>query len=319
MPQTLNDAIIRQEVHCLLGLPILARNVCIGVAWVKYKRDRVEATAPKFMGMATGFAAEMGLVLESLQRGGLEKRTAVPLNCDGRHIAAEIASRREGSRTKVLESHVTSLPLGAVLGGDLCAMKEVDDRTIGALILDGEGHGVAGALNMLPFMTTFESCPVSYSAAHVISQLAATAKAVGARGTALCCIVSSFSGGKWLTVASAGHHSLLMFRRDLMDRWTFDFWPKTSGPMLGHPLTEPLLDERYEVKTGDVLVAYTDGVAEPGEPFSVNQVCQTVMRLLCDAGDKIDLKSVADEVLEESRKKQGHFRDDATLCVFRVA
>lgn len=317
LPTELNERILHHDdVHCMLGVPIVVKGVCIGVAWLKYRRDRINVVAHRFMDVALGFAAHAGLVLELIQQATLRSETDATVSLDGRHIAAGIQARWEANSNRVVRSAVASESVGAVLGGDFYALKTIDQNTVGIILLDGEGYGVAGSLNMLPLMSTFESVGPSYSATHVISQLATTAKAVGTRATALYAIVSHISGRKWLTVASAGHHGLIWFGRDEMDRWTYRFLPESTGAMLGHPLDEPLMEERYRLSLDDVLVAYTDGIAEHGESFGENQVCQVLMSLLCNG--QSDPQEIANAILAESRVRQGALRDDATVCVLQI-
>jgi serine phosphatase RsbU (regulator of sigma subunit) len=248
----------------------------------------------------------------------LKSQTGSPMNLDGRHIAAGMRARWEANsqNSRVVRAAVAAESLDAVLGGDFYGLKAIDQNSVGMLLLDGEGHGVSGSLNMLPLMSTFEAVGPSCSATHVIGQLATTAKAVGTRATALYVIVSDIARKKWLTLASAGHHSLIWFRRDDIGRWTYTFLPTSTGAMLGHPLDEPLMDERHEVSSGDLLVAYSDGVAERGESFGENQVCHFLMTLLCD--EKNDPQEIANAVLVESRVRQGCLRDDATVCVVQI-
>lgn len=55
-------------VRSMLGVPILIARDCVGVAWVKYKRDRLARPAQGLIQMAEGFAAEAGLVVNLIHQ-----------------------------------------------------------------------------------------------------------------------------------------------------------------------------------------------------------------------------------------------------------
>lgn len=315
-PKKLNPKTFK-DTRSALGIPInILRNNCIGVAWVKYQRERLERPKPFLMSLALGFAAEAGLALDSIQRQEGELQDKQNIDDVGEQIFSGIKSRWEISKCKLLDAHVISYPLHSKLGGDFYAGKVIDDETVGILLLDGQGHGVEGSLHMLPLMTAFESFWQSYSTAHVISQLTETSKAVGVNGSAIYCIFSLIDKKRWLSVTSAGHESLILFKKDDRGKWETKYFPDSSGPMFGHPKHEPLMDYRVELSSGDVVVGYTDGVAEQGTAFDANHVSNMVMKVLVQQGNP---KDIAEAIIQGSRKHHlKGFDDDATVFVVRM-
>ena len=177
---------------------------------------------------------------------------------------------------------------------------------------------------MLPLMTAFESVCKSYSTAHVISHLAKTAEELGVRGSAVYSIFTVIDDKRWLSVTSAGPEtSLILFRRIPRGTLEFDHLPSNPAPIFGHPLKEPFMDHRMEVFRGDVIVVYSDGVADQQIDFNQTHLATFVTNLLdeknVNSNQQISPKEIAEAIMEESRRKQGGaFSDDVTVMVARV-
>jgi GAF domain-containing protein len=315
-PTGINASALEGGVRAALGIPIIVRGDCVGVAWTKYKRPHPEPPKHGLMALALGFAAEAGLVFDSIQRRDVDLKEKEKIDSVADQVAAAIQDRWQLSESPLVECSVLSLPLHSRLGGDFYAGKVIDSRTVGILLVDGQGHGVGGSLHMLPLMTAFESVYDSYSPAHVVSQLAKTAGTLGIRGSAIYCILSSIDGHLWLSVTTAGHESLILFKRIDRGRWDISHFPNSRAPMLGHPISEPFMDERVRLSSGDVMIGYTDGIAEHDD-FNANHVSAVVANLL-NENSTVGTDVIASAVVEESRRKQLGFGDDATIFVARV-
>jgi GAF domain-containing protein len=317
-PDELNPAPVNQGILSELAIPIVVHGKCIGVAWVKYKRKGLERPKPGLMSLALGFVAEAGLVLDSIERRGLDI-----INDVGEAITAAIDSRWNSEPCQILDAAVRSVPFESRLGGDFYSRKMIDENTVGILLVDGEGHGVPGSLHMLPIMTAFESSWDSYSTAHVISQLMKTSNAVGVRGSAIYCIFSLIADKKegdkrWLCVTRAGHESLLVFQKGAAGHWEVKNFPKSPGLILGHPRNEPLIDHRLELSAGDIIVGYTDGLADQREAFDSTSIMEIVSGSLKTEHGQ-DPGVIAEAIMvQAARQHKGGFKDDATVFVVQV-
>lgn len=323
VPTSINPSAIERGVRSALGVPITIANDCIGVAWVKYRQRRVGCPKPAFMSLALGFAAQAGLVLDSIERREVDLKVRREIDSVADVVARAISDRWELDGCSMADVYRISRPLQSKLGGDFYAGKKIDGRTIGILILDGQGHGVGGSLHMLPLMTVFESVCKSYSTAHVISHLAKTAEDLGVRGSAVYAILTNIGDKVWLSVTSAGPESLILFQRTARGTLEFDHLPSNPAPMFGHPLKEPFMDHRKEVSPGDVIVIYSDGVADQQKSFNQTHLATFVTNLLdekhVNAKQQISPEEIAQAIMEESRKQQGGaFLDDVTVLVARV-
>ncbi len=314
----INPTAIESGVRSALGIPIAIRNDCVGVAWVRYRRSRSECPRAGLMSLALGFAAEAGLVLDSILRRDVDIKEREKIDLMAEEVVKAIAERWELNNSSVVEAYVISEPLHSKLGGDFYAGKNIDDRTVGILLVDGQGHGVGGSLHMLPLMTAFESVFQSYSTAHVISHLAKTAETLGVRGSAIYCILSFIDGTRWLSVTSAGHENLIWLKRGERSTWSFEYVPDAQVLMLGPRRDEPLMDHWFKVSPGDVIVGYTDGIADQLHSFNTTNLAAFVTNFLGEETTH-EPAAIADAIVKESRQKHGgSFTDDATVLVIRV-
>ena len=120
------------------------------------------------------------------------------------------------------------------------------------------------------------------------------------------------SGGCRITVASGGHPPALLVTADGDVREV-----GRAGDLLGVMPSVALYDTNVDLRTGDVLVLYTDGVTEArrGPAFYGDDALRAVV---CDsrAGDA---ESIANAVLDDVMTFQsGVARDDIALVVVRL-
>jgi sigma-B regulation protein RsbU (phosphoserine phosphatase) len=316
-PAELNSTPITQGVRSELGIPIVIRGECVGIAWVKYKRDDLECPKRDLMSSALGFAAEAGLVLDSILRREVNMKEKRSINHVGDDISESIKWRWSSTKPEIIDAYVISEPFRSALGGDFFAKKIIDKDTVGILLVDAQGHGVEGSLHMLPLMSAFESFWSSYSAAHVISSLSKSAKEVAVKGTAIYCIISVIEQKRWLCVTSAGHANLVVYTKK-KGKWEFKYFPPDNGLMLGAPLDAPIMDYREEIPAGTIIVGYTDGVAESGLAFDANRLANFTLQFILDDEDG-DPSKLAAAIMQKSRDQQPEgFQDDATVFVIHV-
>lgn len=313
-PTELNLTPITQGVKSELAIPIIIRNECIGIAWVKYKRGGLECPKPDLIELALGFAAEAGLVLDLILRGDVikEKKSIDHVGAD---ISTSIKERWDSEETGILDVYIISEPFRSKLGGDFFARKRIDRETVGILLVDAQGHGVEGSLHMLPLMTAFESSWDSYSAVHVVSQLIKASKEVGVKGTAVYCIVTVVDQKRWVCVTSAGHEKLIICSKSEDGVWKYDRFPARFGTMLNSPLVEPLMDHRAEIPAGSIIIGYTDGVVE-GKHAATELALFAVSFINAHEDNPSEL---AGAIMKWAReRRQEGFQDDATIFVAHV-
>jgi putative methionine-R-sulfoxide reductase with GAF domain len=315
LPPNVNPASLTQDVECELGLPIIVRDECVGVAWVKYKRKRLEPPQAGLMSLALGFASHAGLVVDSI-RHIEDMRSLASVASVANHIREEMHGRWAQHHSSVVDMEVVSVPYRARQGGDMYARKCIDSSTVGVLLLDGQGHAIPGLLHMLPFVSAFEACWNSYAPAHVMSQLRAAAKTAGVRANAVYWLVTRIEERRWLLVASAGNVFLIhLFYASSKGGWDYTQLPHDGGPELGGLVSQPQLEQRVVLNPGDVIVAITDGVAQQDE---VPQVARIARDLLDDDRER-STDSIARLIVERMRDyRRKPWDDDVTVIVGRV-
>ena len=230
-------------------------------------------------------------------------------------IASSIKERWDSEKTDILDAYAISEPYGSKLGGDFFARKKIDNQTVGILLVDAQGRGVEGSMNMLPLMTAFEGSWNSYSAAHVMSQLMKASIAVGVHGTAIYCIISVIDKKRWLSVTSAAHEKLIVFSQSADGVWRYDRYPE-QGVMLGLPfLLEPVMEHRVEIPVGTIIIGYTDGIV-----FERSGVTELVTFALSFINaHEGNVSELAEAIMKWARNRDSKgFQDDATVFVAQV-
>jgi serine phosphatase RsbU (regulator of sigma subunit)/putative methionine-R-sulfoxide reductase with GAF domain len=312
-PEDVNQRLIDLNIRCELGMPIMVGDKCVGVTWLKYTEEKASGPTAAKMHLAGGFAAQVGLVIDVLQRHKESHQKEEALKEYRDSIFGTGMLDFPG-----VQGFVIRRPCGDV-GGDFHAAVEIDDTRTSFLVGDAEGHGILGALKMLPMITNFrlfskESC----STKHILWKLFPICDHWTLRGTAICFIIDVSGSGKPLIFASsAGHPSLIIFRASAQN---FDF-PDSEGVanrgQLGVGLNLPIGEEVYELSSGDLVIAYTDGVLKPHKnhpKLGRTGIIEAIVPRFTDTPETI-AKAIEEKALLHT---DGQMDDDATIMVLRV-
>ncbi len=308
-PDELNTPPVEQGVRGEMGIPITVRGECIGVVWVKYIHPRKNLPLLHLVNLANGIASEAGLVLELIHGRTIKG----DIDFVAQQIADKMFDRWELAKSDIIDACIVSKPHMSNLGGDFYAGKRINEFTVGLILIDGEGHGIRGCLHMLPLMAAFESSYNSCSTAHVATELFQLARTIGVTGTMVYCIITVIDDKKWICASRAGHENLIIFALDEA-KWTFNYFPKEKGPLLGHPMKIPIMEERQEIKSGNIVVGFTDGLAEHSE---INDLTNFVSGFL--NSESQDPKLLTEAILKWKQigSPMG-FKDDVTVFAIRI-
>lgn len=315
LPNDINPRLLDLKVRCELGVPIKATEMQSGVAWLKYD-SQVRPPSPYEMALINRLAGQAGLVMELLERReDMVRHDAV--QAIGKQLTKSLlaAGQLKLDGFAAIEGHVISRPQHSTIGGDFCASVLIDERTAGILFGDGESHGVTGALNMLPLITTFKAfSKETRSTTHMMDKLMSISRALGVRGTAIYLIFTVIQDRLWLSVTSAGHHSLILIRGNDPIFLPFSDNP-ACGPMLGVvELTQPLAAQRMELVKDDLLILFTDGVYNSFDAFTHRL---DIAKAALGAGS-CDPRIVAQAILDQATEGNSTLQDDATVLAIRV-
>jgi serine phosphatase RsbU (regulator of sigma subunit)/pSer/pThr/pTyr-binding forkhead associated (FHA) protein len=228
----------------------------IGVLYLD-SREKGSILAPHTKTALETLATEAGVAIENarLYRETLEKaRIEHELR-----IAAEIqrALLPEGSHCgPFFEGAGTSVQARAI-GGDFYDMIEMADGSFGFLVGDVAGKGPAAALLTSKILGIFSAFSATYDdPAETISQLnkVLTRRAIDARYATV--MYGRLSGTGDVVLCSAGHNPALVYGVDGLRRLEADGMPVGLFDFASYSST------RIDLKPGDTVVMYSDGVTE---------------------------------------------------------
>ncbi|HKO96759.1 MAG TPA: SpoIIE family protein phosphatase [Pyrinomonadaceae bacterium] len=200
------------------------------------------------------------------------------------------------------------------VGGDYFDVFKFDETRTGFCIADVAGKGMPAALLMSNVQAVLKSLA---SATRGPGKLLARVNSVVCENIVLNRFISCFYGvldvpKRKLTFANAGHYPPILVRDTGCERLM------QGGPVLGVFPQQDFQQHEVELRSGDALVLYTDGVTEAtnadGEEFGEDRLQQ----LLC-TGQHLNADEMRERVMSAvSEFSNGSFDDDVTLMVLRV-
>lgn len=201
-----------------------------------------------------------------------------------------------------------------VVGGDYFDVLKFSERRTAICIADVAGKGLPAALLMSNVQAAVKSIT---SATLAPRNLCAQVNGIICDNTAAHLFISCFyalldTQNSKLSYANAGHCPPMLIRDGSCVRL------KEGGPVFGIFPDHPYLQDEIELRPGDCLVLFTDGVTEArdasGDEFGEDRLRELVTRSEAfSAGELRDL--IMATVSEFS---DGSAEDDATLMVLRV-
>ncbi len=238
-----------------------------------------------------------------------------------RHMrtAAEVQRRMTPPAPKDFEG----FDFGAVyvpcfeLGGDFYDFIPLPGNNLAIVVCDVVGKGVRASLLMASIRASLRAHASSiYAMTTVLDRVNSDLFAV-AQDSDFATLFYAVIDGKTLrmTYANAGHPSPLLFRDGQVCHLT------TGGPVLGLDADQRWTHTHYDLRHGDIVLLYTDGLSEcmnfADESFGRERI-ESAARAAIAQG--FDAQAIARHVLWEMRRFAGlqtRF-DDLTLVVMRV-
>ena len=166
------------------------------------------------------------------------------------------------------------------VGGDYYDVFELDERRVGAIVCDVAGKGIPAALVMVMIRTTIRLiASAEHDSGETLSLMNdALAREVEVGHFATIGFFIYDSEKQVLQYSNAAHHPMLVFHRDRDELREYD----TEGLPVGIERGVQYPTREIPVRSGDLVVMYTDGVTEAqnarGEQFEAGRVLDTVAR-----------------------------------------
>ncbi|MCS6971756.1 MAG: SpoIIE family protein phosphatase, partial [Leptospiraceae bacterium] len=162
----------------------------------------------------------------------------------------------------------------ASVGGDFYALRRDREKNLTIIIGDVSGHGVPSALIMVLMREAFlRYAAAGTSLTEILERMNRVARAEFSPEMFTTCFLARFeNGGRLLRYANAGHNFPLLVKKEK----TFEL--DTKGFALGVSDRGNYEEKTIPLEPGDILVLYTDGLAElrptSGEQFGSDRLRQ---------------------------------------------
>ncbi|MEA2736407.1 MAG: phosphoserine phosphatase RsbU/P [Humisphaera sp.] len=247
------------------------------------------------------------LITESIEAEALEKQVS---------MAAEVQQRmipQVAPKTPGLELSAVYVP-AYTLGGDFYDFIELPDDNLGVVIADVSGKGVPASLTMASVRAALRA---QVDNVYYLYEVMGRLNQMLVRDTKETEFVTLFYGvynaaSRRFTYCNAGHAPPMILRDEKIIELA------TDNMVLGVNADEPYKQNLMELKRGDIVLIYTDGVTDAmnfnKEPFGKQRLIEAFQK----GGATAEV--VAQNVLWELRKFVGISKrtDDVTMIVARV-
>jgi GAF domain-containing protein len=293
-----------QGLHSILAVPLLARGRSIGVLTVF--SAETAAFSDEDMGLLLTFASQAALAIDTASMYGREHTVASVLQ-------ASILPQNLPDYPE-LQSSSFYLAAGdeADIGGDYFDLFRAPGGSIIAVIGDVCGKGVAAATKTSMLKYSIRGLVAAgLSPGHVMAEVNNMIAETGETGDIVTLWLGAIdSVGGCLRYANGGHPPGLLRREgtEYVDRLA------TTGPLLGAITDADYGELEIEIRAGDTLLLYTDGVTEArrGNKFFGEG---RVIRSMRHEGTA---SQVVDRLLNAlDRFVPGALRDDAAVLALR--
>jgi sigma-B regulation protein RsbU (phosphoserine phosphatase) len=303
----------RDETRSEMVAPIRIGSEVIGAFNVE--SDEPDAYETEDMQLLTAFAAQAAVAIERtrLYEEVLEKRRLDEEVTIGQRIQRSFLPSRNPD-VKNFDIAGANYSSDRV-GGDYYDFIRIADDQLGIVVGDVSGKGIAAALIMAAFRASLIAEIRNNYAMRTtmgkVNRLLWESIEPDRFVTALFGVLDM--GARRLTYVNAGHNPALLYRAASDQFETLD----PTGPLLGTFETATFKERVVELRPGDVLVMYTDGVTEAmtpaGELFGEERLRREIEKRREEPAAKI-VRGIWEAVLAFEAGEQ---EDDATLVVVR--
>ena len=204
------------------------------------------------------------------------------------------------------------------LGGDCYNFITLKNECLALIVGDASGKGLAAALTMANVQSSLRTAALftGDDLALLLNVVNHHAYVSSAEGRYATLFYGIFDGStRTLRYVNAGHNPPVVIRRDGSMHWL-----ETGGAPVGLLADSEYQEGIVKLETGDLLVAFTDGLIEAtnqdGEEWGVQGLLKAAACGVQHSQNAGDLVNLIFNTMDDFSKE--HQSDDATLAVVRV-
>ena len=204
------------------------------------------------------------------------------------------------------------------LGGDCFGFVPLKGDQLALVVGDASGKGLAAALMIAHVQSSLRTAALFTgedlaTLFEVVNQQAYSSSLADRFATLFYGVFDNAK--RKLRYVNAGQNSPVALRHDGSVEWL-----ETSGAPVGMLLDSSYAERVVEVETGDLIIAYTDGVVEAtdqkGEEWGTQGLLNAALHGVKRSQKAAALINVIFDSMDDF--SQGHPNDDATLAVVRI-
>ena len=200
------------------------------------------------------------------------------------------------------------------VGGDYYDYKIDPDNNLTIIIGDATGHGVRAGIVVATVKSYFHTLGHELSPAEMISRISEGIRNLQVRNMYMGLTIIKFRGNS-LTIASSGMPPLLLYRKEknAVEEVLI------KGLFLGSSLSKEAQTKELEIKSGDVILAMSDGLPELFNPkkelLDYDRIQERFAAVAKETADTIVKK--IDELSQEWAEG-GEINDDIAILVLKA-
>lgn len=299
-------------VRSWLAVPIRDRNQhVLGALYLGHQR--AHAFTPRHTELTEGLARQLGVALELAEVFSERTRVATALQ---ETLLPPLLPKIPGA---ALAARYRATGAGNLVGGDFYDVFELWKGAWGLILGDVAGFGPeAAALTGVARYTVRAIAPAVQGPADVLAELNDALLRQTSSDRFLTAVFASVqqaeAGCLSVSLAVGGHPPPLVLRDDEKVEWVED----ASGALLGVFSDPPLVSRQLELRPGDALILYTDGVIEArdasGEQFGLERLAALVATCAGRSAEGI-ARRIERSVLDHRGDRA---EDDVAIVVLRA-
>jgi serine phosphatase RsbU (regulator of sigma subunit) len=251
-------------------------------------------------------------------RAGLQEKELAEISTDLKKAAAIQQRLQPASMPQMDGVEVAGFQIACkAIGGDYYDVIELGNGKLGLLIADVCGKGISAAMLMSNLQSNFHQlAPTMKSTSQLVINLNTIASQVFSEGRFVTLLYTILDiPQRRMTYCSAGHMPPMVCHAD----GTLEQLEKGGIPIGPFPEFD-WKENAYDLKSGDLVFMYTDGLSEATNPKTEEMYDEERIReYLKENHDKSPDQLVHDIVrAAQEFSRSEHLDDDITLLSFRV-